>query len=157
MGFCTPDEYRRFLHQCPVFERMLVEDGTRLIKYWFSVSDEEQERRFASRMKDPMRRWKLSPMDLESRTPVGRVLAGQRRDVRPHRHPRSTLVHGGGRRQETGPAQLHLAPARPDPVHRRGHGPTRAAIAPHGGDYQRPPRDLYRAVPDVAEKLIANT
>jgi len=67
MGFCTPDEYRRFLRQCPVFERLLIEDGILLTKYWFSVSDEEQERRFASRMKDPLRRWKISPMDLEAR------------------------------------------------------------------------------------------
>ena len=68
MGFCTPDEYRRFLHQAPIFERLLVEDGIMLRKYWFSVSDEEQERRFRSRHDDPMRRWKLSPMDLESIT-----------------------------------------------------------------------------------------
>jgi polyphosphate kinase 2 len=68
MGFCTSEEYTRFLHQCPVFERLLVEDGILLRKYWFSVSDAEQERRFRSRLKDPMRRWKLSPMDMESIT-----------------------------------------------------------------------------------------
>jgi polyphosphate kinase 2 len=66
MGFCTKEEYHRFLHQCPIFERLLVEDGILLRKYWFSVSDEEQQRRFRSRLDDPMRRWKLSPMDLES-------------------------------------------------------------------------------------------
>lgn len=66
LGFCTKEEYGRFLHQCPIFERLLVEDGILLRKYWFSVSDEEQERRFRSRLDDPMRRWKLSPMDLES-------------------------------------------------------------------------------------------
>lgn len=68
MGFCTPEEYRRFLHQAPIFERMLHEDGIMLRKYWFSVSDEEQEARFQSRLEDPMRRWKLSPMDLQSIT-----------------------------------------------------------------------------------------
>jgi polyphosphate kinase len=68
MGFCTKEEYGRFLHQCPIFERLLVEDGILLRKYWFSVSDIEQERRFRSRLEDPMRRWKLSPMDLESIT-----------------------------------------------------------------------------------------
>jgi polyphosphate kinase 2 len=68
MGFCTGQEYRRFLHQCPIFERLLVEDGILLRKYWFSVSDAEQERRFRSRLDDPMRRWKLSPMDLDSIT-----------------------------------------------------------------------------------------
>ncbi len=68
MGFCTKEEYSRFLHQCPIFERLLVEDGILLRKYWFSVSDSEQERRFEARLDDPMRRWKLSPMDLESIT-----------------------------------------------------------------------------------------
>ena len=68
MGFCTNQEYARFLHQCPIFERLLVEDGVLLRKYWFSVSDSEQENRFRSRLEDPMRRWKLSPMDLESIT-----------------------------------------------------------------------------------------
>jgi polyphosphate kinase 2 len=68
LGFCTPEEHRRFLQQCPIFERLLVNDGIHLIKYWFSVSDEEQERRFAARIDDPMRRWKLSPTDLYSRT-----------------------------------------------------------------------------------------
>ena len=66
MGFCTPTEHRRFLQQCPIFERLLVEDGILLRKYWFSVSDEEQQRRFHARLKDPMRQWKLSAMDLES-------------------------------------------------------------------------------------------
>lgn len=68
MGFCTTQEYRRFLHQAPIFERLLVEDGILLHKYWFSVSDEEQVARFESRREDPLRRWKLSPMDLESIT-----------------------------------------------------------------------------------------
>jgi polyphosphate kinase 2 len=68
MGFCTKEDYGRFLHQCPIFERLLAEDGILLRKYWFSVSDEEQESRFRSRLEDPMRRWKLSPMDLESIT-----------------------------------------------------------------------------------------
>jgi polyphosphate kinase len=68
MGFCSKQEYARFMHQCPMFERMLVEDGILLRKYWFSVSDEEQQRRFRGRLDDPMRRWKLSPMDLESIT-----------------------------------------------------------------------------------------
>ena len=67
MGFCTEDEYREFLRSCPELERMLVRSGIRLVKYWFSVSDEEQERRFRSRLAAPHKRWKLSPMDLESR------------------------------------------------------------------------------------------
>ncbi|MEP6526860.1 MAG: polyphosphate kinase 2 [Nocardioidaceae bacterium] len=68
LGFCSPQDYYRFLRQCPIFERLLVEDGILLIKYWFSVSDDEQERRFMGRVKDPMRRWKLSGTDLLSRT-----------------------------------------------------------------------------------------
>jgi polyphosphate kinase 2 len=67
MGFCTENQYKDFMQDCPEFERMLVRSGIILLKYWFSVSDEEQERRFQSRTTDPARRWKLSPMDLESR------------------------------------------------------------------------------------------
>jgi len=67
MGFCTEDEYTEFLRSCPEFERMLVRSGIILLKYWFSVSDEEQERRFHERVGNPARRWKLSPMDIESR------------------------------------------------------------------------------------------
>jgi polyphosphate kinase 2 len=67
MGFCTEEEYREFLRSCPEFERMLVRSGIILIKYYFSVSDAEQERRFQARNTDPVRRWKLSPMDMEAR------------------------------------------------------------------------------------------
>jgi polyphosphate kinase 2 len=67
MGFCTADEYTEFLRACPEFERMLVRSGIILVKYWFSVSDEEQEKRFHDRAGNPARRWKLSPMDLQSR------------------------------------------------------------------------------------------
>jgi polyphosphate kinase 2 len=67
MGFCTDEEYAEFLRACPLFEEMLVRSGIHLIKYWFSVNDEEQEKRFAERMRNPIKRWKLSPMDLESR------------------------------------------------------------------------------------------
>ena len=67
MGYATQAEYQEFLRSCPEFERMLVRSGITLLKYWFSVGDDEQERRFQDRMKDPTKRWKLSPMDLESR------------------------------------------------------------------------------------------
>ena len=67
MGFCTNEEYQEFLRSCPEFERMLIRSGIILIKYWFSVSDEEQERRFKDRLEKPTKRWKLSPMDLASR------------------------------------------------------------------------------------------
>jgi len=67
MGYCTSDEYEEFLRSCPEFERMLIRSGTIVIKYWFSVSDHEQEKRFQDRIKDPTKRWKISPMDIESR------------------------------------------------------------------------------------------
>ena len=67
MGFCTNDEYEEFLRSCPEFERMLIRSGIILVKYWFSVSDHEQEKRFHERITDPTKRWKISPMDVESR------------------------------------------------------------------------------------------
>jgi len=67
MGYCTHDEHRLFLRQCPIFEQLLVESGLILIKYWFSVSDQEQERRFQVRLLDPLKQWKLSEIDLQSR------------------------------------------------------------------------------------------
>jgi len=67
MGFCRDEQYEEFLRSCPLFEEMLVRSGILLVKYWFSVSDEEQERRFVERMRNPIKRWKLSPMDLEAR------------------------------------------------------------------------------------------
>jgi polyphosphate kinase 2 len=68
MGFCTDEEYKEFLRSCPEFERMIIRSGVILIKYWFSVSDEEQEKRFLERINNPTKRWKISPMDLESRS-----------------------------------------------------------------------------------------
>jgi polyphosphate kinase 2 len=68
MGFCTEQQYAEFFRSCPEFERMLIRSGIILIKYWFSVSDDEQEKRFQARLEDPTKRWKLSPMDMESRS-----------------------------------------------------------------------------------------
>ncbi len=67
MGYCTPEEYDEFLRSCPEFEKMLIRSGIIMVKYWFSVSDREQEKRFQDRIKDPTKRWKISPMDIESR------------------------------------------------------------------------------------------
>ena len=123
LGFCTPEEHRRFLRQCPIFERLLVEDGIHLIKYWFSVSDAEQERRFevAHRRSD-------AALEAVGHRPVltdalRRLLPREGRDVRAHRHPGGAVVRRRGRRQEEGPAELHRAPAHADPV--RGEGPAR--------------------------------
>lgn len=68
MGFCSKKEYREFLHSCPEFEHMLIRSGIKLIKYWFSVSDKEQEKRFKGRINSPLKRWKFSLVDMESRT-----------------------------------------------------------------------------------------
>lgn len=68
MGFCSEDEYQEFMRSCPEFERMLVRSGIMVVKYWFSVSDDEQEKRFQARMDDPTKHWKLSPMDMEARS-----------------------------------------------------------------------------------------
>jgi polyphosphate kinase 2 len=67
MGYCTDEEYEEFLRECPEFERMLIRSGIILVKYWFSVSDREQENRFQDRIKDPTKRWKISPIDIKSR------------------------------------------------------------------------------------------
>ena len=94
MGFCTDEEYQEFLRSCPEFERMLVRSGIQLIKYWFSVSDAEQERRFASRIEDPTKRWKLSPDRSRLAGALAGLLAGEGRDVRPHGHQAGPVVGG---------------------------------------------------------------
>ncbi len=111
MGFCSDNEYREFLRACPEFERMLIRSGITVIKYWFSVSDEEQEKRFKERINTPIKRWKFSPMDLQSRSALGGVLPRQGRHVHLHRHRGLSLVRGGGGRQAPRPPQLHLPPA----------------------------------------------
>ena len=141
LGFCTPEEHERFLHQCPIFERMLVEDGILLRKYWFSVSDEEQQRRFRGRVDDPMRRWKLSTTDFESVLALGGLLPRQGRDDGAHRHPRGAVVRRRGRREEGGAAQHDRAPPLHDPV-RRGGAATDRGARPAG---QRPATSGRRA------------
>ncbi len=143
MGFCTPEEYARFLHQCPVFERLLVEDGIMLRKYWFSVSDDEQERRFRSRLEDPMRRWKLSPMDLESRDPLGGLLPGQGRDVRctptfPRR--RGTWSRADDKRRARINMIAHLLST--IPYHDVQRQPLELPPRPPAQGYVRPPREI---------------
>ncbi|MCK7642832.1 polyphosphate kinase 2 [Corynebacterium sp. CCM 8835] len=154
MGFCTSQEYRRFLHQAPIFERLLVEDGIMLRKYWFSVSDEEQVKRFTSRREDPLRRWKLSPMDLQSITrwedysrakdemfihtdiPSAPWYTVESEDKKRSRinvisHLLSTIPY------EKIDRELPEIPQRPQSTN----------------DYERPPRSDFRYVPDVAAEL----
>lgn len=153
MGFASSQEYRRFLHQAPIFERLLVEDGIMLRKYWFSVSDEEQYKRFKSRRNDPLRQWKLSPMDLESITkwedysrakdemfvhtdiPSAPWYTVESEDKKRSRinvisHLLSTIPY-----EHTKP-DLPEIPERPETT-----------------DYERPPREEFRYVPDVAADL----
>ena len=110
MGFCTDEEYHRFLRQCPAFERMLIDDGIILIKYWFSVSDEEQERRFKEQRQRASEALEAQRDGPRGPQPLGRVFQGQGRDVRPLRPARLPLVRGRSRRQEAGPPQLHRSP-----------------------------------------------
>jgi polyphosphate kinase len=154
LGFCTPDEYRRFLHQCPIFERLLVEDGILLVKYWFSVSDEEQERRFRSRIEDPMRRWKLSPIDLESRA---RWVEFSRAKDEMFVHTDTPeapwyVVEGDDKRRARLNCIAHLLSMVPydDLI----ETPVELPPRPSSGDYERPPRELFRYVPDHAATLL---
>ena len=94
MGFCSDAEYWEFLRSVPEFERMLSRSGIQLVKYWFSVSDEEQERRFRARLEDRGRRWKLSPLDLHARTSLGRLLAREGPDGRAHLHAGVAVARG---------------------------------------------------------------
>lgn len=159
MGFCTPEEYRRFLHQAPIFERLLVEDGIMLRKYWFSVSNEEQERRFKSRLNDPMRQWKLSPMDTES---IARWEDYSRAKDEMFVHtdiPEAPwfVVEADDKRRARLNMINHLLSTVPyTDVHRTPiHLPPRPAAA----NYVRPPRELQSYVPDHAQTVIdrANT
>jgi polyphosphate kinase len=155
LGFCTPEEYYRFLRQCPIFERLLVEDGIILIKYWFSVSDEEQERRFANRIDDPMRRWKLSETDLYSRTKwVDYSRAKDEMFVHTDIPEASWYVVDADSKKKARlnciahlltkiPYQAKPLPKIELPDRQRDEG------------YVRPPRDLYTYVPDHAAELLA--
>ena len=153
MGYCTDDEVRRFFHQCPAFERMLTDDGIILVKYWFSISDEEQDRRFRDRLSDPLKRWKLSDMDLAGRdrwveyskakdemfsycdtpdSPWWDVEADDK-----HRARINCIAH-----------LLSVVPFEPRKIPKPKWTPR-----PKPGNYKRPPRDRYRYVPDHAATL----
>ena len=155
MGYCTPAEYRRFLAQCPVFERLLVEDGILLRKYWFSVSDEEQIRRFRSRRDDPMRRWKLSPMD------VGSILRWEdysraKDEMFVHTDIGEApwwMVEADDKRRARLNVIAHLLSTVP---YRQVPLPAiELPDRPPATDYQRPPRELFRWVPDHAAGVEA--
>jgi polyphosphate kinase 2 len=154
LGFCTPEEHRRFLRQCPIFERLLVEDGITLIKYWFSVSDEEQERRFQARIDDPIRRWKLSDTDLFSRS---RWVDFSRAKDEMFVHtdiPESPwyIVEADDKPRARLNCIAHLLSLIPyEPVkHPKIEVPDRQSDE----GYVRPPREAFHAVPDHAASLL---
>jgi polyphosphate kinase 2 len=153
MGFCTPEEYRRFLHQCPIIERLLVEDGMMLRKYWFSVSDAEQERRFRNRLKDPMRQWKLSPMDLESIT-RWEDYSRAKDEMFVHTDiPEAPwyVVPGEDKRRAHINMIAHLLST--VPYHEVQRAPLQLPERPPSHGYERPPLESQVFVPDHAATL----
>ena len=155
MGFCTPEEHQRFLRQCPIFEQMLIEDGIILRKYWFSVSGKEQERRFQSRLSDPMRHWKLSPMDLESLT-RWEDYSRARDEMLVHTdlpYSRWNIVEAEDKRR----ARINMIA---DLLHTiQWEHIERPELElpkrPPSSGYQRPPRELQRSVPDHSAEVEA--
>ena len=157
MGFCTPEEYDRFLQQTPILEQMLIDDGIMLRKYWFSVSDKEQLRRFRSRHADPVRRWKLSPMDLESihrwedySRAKDEMMSHTDTEISPwfvvesdiKKHARLNMVAhllSSIPYTEVPPPEVEL--------------PKRLTAT---SDYKRPPREQFSYVPDYASKFVQN-
>ena len=122
MGFCTEEQHKRFLKLCPEVEKYIVDGGIILIKIWLEVGKEEQERRFEARIDDPLRQWKLSPMDMESFGAVVRLFPRARPDARGDRHAARALAHPALGRQAAGAAQLHLPYPDADPATRRCRG-----------------------------------
>ncbi|WP_159600816.1 polyphosphate kinase 2 [Agromyces humi] len=153
MGYSTDEEYRRFLRQTPIFERLLIDDGLILIKYWFSVSDEVQQERFASRLKDPMRRWKLSPTDLESIhrwEDYSRAKDAMFAATDIEEAPWWTIESDDKRASRLNTISHLLSSV---PYDRLSPDAISIPDRPAGTDYQRPPRELFRYVPDIASRL----
>lgn len=154
MGYCTEAEYQRFLRQVPVVERMLVDDGINVIKYWFSVSDDVQQARFASRVEDPLRRWKLSPTDLESIRrwedySRAKDLMFAATDI--PEAPWWTIESDDKRASRLNVISHLLSEIRHEHAE-----PERVAIPvrPPATNYQRPPREKHQHVPDIAAELL---
>lgn len=154
MGFCTPEEHARFLRQAPTFEQMLIEDGILLRKYWFSVSDTVQLKRFRSRLDDPLRQWKLSPMDLES---IRRWEDYSRAKDEMFAHTDTAdspwfVVESDSKKAARLNMIHHLLST--IPYVDVPHDPVELPERPAGsGDYRRPPREEFTTVPDHAALL----
>lgn len=153
MGYCTNAEYHRFLHQVPIFERMLVEDGIILLKYWFSVSDVEQENRFRSRAGDPMRRWKLSGNDVLSITKWEDYSRAKDTMFVHTDIPEAPWFEVDNEDKRRGRINMihHLLSQIPYQSLQRD--PIEIPQRPASGGYERPPRSLSTQVPDVAKAM----
>jgi len=153
MGFCTDEEYRLFLKQAPVLERLLLEDGIVLLKYWFSVSDDEQERRFRARIDDPLKQWKLSPMDLASRTHWVDYSKAKDAMFAATDLPDTPwwVVEADDKRRARINCISHLLAQLPYDVQED----ERVSLPPRQEDpgYERPPSSAQRHVPDVAAEV----
>jgi polyphosphate kinase 2 len=157
MGFCTPQEYVLFLRQTPIFEQMLIDDGILLRKYWFSVSDDEQLRRFKSRLNDPVRQWKLSPMDLES---VYRWedYSRAKDEMMVHTDTANSpwyVVESDNKKHSRLNMMHHLLSSIDYREVKRPKVklPSRPVVS---GNYQRPPRELSKYVDDYAATLVGS-
>ena len=154
MGFCTDEEHALFLRQAPVFERMLREDGIILLKYWFSVSDEEQEKRFRSRLEDPLKQWKLSPMDLEAQSRWVDYSRAKDEMFEYTDLPDSpwNVVESDQKRNARINCITHLLGSIP---YERGPDPDIELPERQSDEgYVRPPRGTNRYVPDAAGELL---
>jgi polyphosphate kinase 2 len=156
MGFCTAEQQREFLQQCPVFERLLVEDGIILLKYWLSVSDIEQERRFRARSQDAMKRWKLSALDLKART---RFVDYSRAKDAMFVHTDTAwapwfVVEADDKRRARINCISHVLSKIPYEYEKLE--PIKIPERQSDQGYVRPPRDTYNYVPDRAAELLKN-
>jgi len=146
LGFCTEEEYREWLRSCPEFERMLVRSGITLLKYWFSVSDAEQERRFQERAQDPLKRWKLSPMDLKSRERWVEFSKAKDEMFSWTDIPEAPwfTIEGDDKRSARLNCLTHIL----DRIDYQDAlpGPLELPPRPPQEDYQRPPKDQHRVV-----------
>ncbi len=153
MGFCSEEEYREFLRSCPEFERMLVRSGIQLIKYWFSVSDEEQERRFQRRLTDPAKRWKLSPMDLESRNRWVDY-SKAKDDMLVHTDIEEApwnVVNSDIKKHARLNCISHLLSV--VPYKTLALDPIELELRPHQRDYVRPPLENQNFIPEIHKKI----
>jgi len=156
MGFCTPQEHALFLQQTPIFEQMLIEDGILLRKYWFSVSEEEQLRRFKARRNDPVRQWKLSPMDVESLTRWDDYSRARDEMMAYTDKPHSPwfLVESDIKKH----ARLNMMAHLLSTIDYRAVKLPKVKLPDHpvvSGDYRRPPRELSTYVDDHVATLIS--